>query len=100
MTLELHMHPLSSYCWKVLIALYELGATFEPVIVELGDPAARAAHLKLSPFGKIPALRDTERGAAVFETSIIIDYLDQHAPSRSRLIPVDLDRAREVRLWD
>ena len=22
-TLTLHMHPLASYCWKVLVALYE-----------------------------------------------------------------------------
>ena len=27
MTLVLHSHPLSSYCWKVLIALYESGAS-------------------------------------------------------------------------
>ncbi|UQA60506.1 glutathione S-transferase family protein [Polyangium aurulentum] len=100
MTLELHLHPLSSYCWKVLIALYELGTPFEAVMVNLGDPAARDAHLKLSPFGKIPALRDTARGAEVFETSIIIEYLDRHHPGRARLIPEDVDAALEVRLWD
>jgi glutathione S-transferase len=100
MALELHLHPLSSYCWKVLIALYEQGTPFEPVAVNLGDPAARAAHLQLSPFGKIPALRDTTRGADVFETSIIIEYLDRHYPGAARLIPQDPDQALEVRLWD
>jgi glutathione S-transferase len=100
MALELHLHPLSSYCWKVLIALYELEAPFTPVTVDLGDPEARAAYLQLSPFGKIPALRDTARGAEVFESSIIIDYLDQHYPGRAPLIPDDRDQAREVRLWD
>ena len=100
MALELHLHPLSSYCWKVLIALYELGTPFEPVMVNLGDPGAREAHRKLSPFGKIPALRDTSRAAEVFETSIIIEYLDRFYPGAVRLIPNDADQALEVRLWD
>jgi len=100
MALQLHLHPLSSYCWKVLIALYESGTTFEPVMVNLGDPAAREAHMKLSPFGKIPALRDTARGVDIFETSVMIEYLDRHYPGASRLIPQDPDQALEVRLWD
>jgi glutathione S-transferase len=29
MTLKLHMHPLSSYCHKVLIAFYENDIPFE-----------------------------------------------------------------------
>lgn len=100
MTLELHTHPLSSYCWKVAIALYELGAPFEAVTVDLGDAAARTAYLALSPFGKIPALRDTDRGRDVFETSIEIEYLDRNFPGPARLIPDDPERALEVRLWD
>jgi glutathione S-transferase len=100
MALELHMHPLSSYCWKVLIALYEAGTPFQPVMVDLGDPAVRTAYLQLSPFGKIPALRDPERGVELFETSIMIDYLDQYHPARVPLIPTDRDLAREVRLMD
>jgi glutathione S-transferase len=100
MALELHMHPLSSYCWKVLIALYEQGTPFEPVTVNLGDSAVRTSFLQLSPFGKMPALRDTDRGAQVFETSIIIEYLDQHYPGAARLVPQEPERALEVRLWD
>lgn len=100
MSLELHMHPLSSYCWKVLIALYERGTPFEAVTVNLGDPTERAAHFKLSPFGKIPALRDTARGVDVFETSIIIEYLDRFYPGAAPLIPQDADQALEARLWD
>ena len=100
MTLELHLHPLSSYCWKVVIAAYELGTPFEPVTVDLGDPAARAEYLKLSPFGKIPALRDTARGVELFETSVMIDYLDQYYPGAAPLIPADRDAARAVHLRD
>jgi len=100
MALELHLHPLSSYCWKVLIALYEAGTPFAAMTVNLGDAAERAAHMVLSPFGKIPALRDTGRGVEVFETSIIIEYLERHYPGDARLIPQDADQALETRLWD
>ncbi|MBN9598727.1 MAG: glutathione S-transferase family protein [Afipia sp.] len=100
MPLILHLHPLSSYCHKVLMALYENGTPFEPRMVNLGDPDARAAYLKLSPFGKIPVLQDESRDATVIETSTILDYLQQYYPGPVTLIPHDPDTAREVRLWD
>lgn len=37
MSLKLYYHPLASFCWKALIALYETGAPFEPHLVDLGD---------------------------------------------------------------
>ena len=37
MSLKLYFHPLSSFCQKVLIALYENGTPFEPHILNLGD---------------------------------------------------------------
>ena len=40
MSLKLYFHPLSSFCWKVLIALYENGTPFEPRIVDLANAAA------------------------------------------------------------
>jgi glutathione S-transferase len=98
--LELHMHPLSSYSWKVLIALYEAGTEFAPITQDVHEPAARAEFLKLSPFGKIPALRDTGRNADVFETSVIIEYLDQRYPGPEPLIPRDPEIALEARLLD
>ena len=83
--LKLYLHPLSSFCWKVLIPLYESGIPFEPVMVNLGDPAARAEYLKLSPFGKIPTLVDGER--VVNETSIMIEYLALTYPKAAGLVP-------------
>ena len=100
MTLILHAHPLASYCWKVLIALYEKGTDFEFSMVDLGDPAGRAAFAALWPMAKMPVLEDRERGAIVPETSIIIDYLDAHHPGAIRLVPAEADAARDVRLWD
>ncbi|NVN85189.1 MAG: glutathione S-transferase family protein [Rhodopseudomonas sp.] len=43
MSLRLYYHPLSSFCWKVLIALYENETPFTPVAVNLGNPVERAA---------------------------------------------------------
>jgi glutathione S-transferase len=98
--LILHSHPLASYCHKVLIALYEAGTPFEAKLVDLMDPAAREAFLAISPWGKMPVLEDPAAGRTVFETSIIVEYLDRHHPGRARLLPADPDAALEVRLWD
>jgi glutathione S-transferase len=100
MSLILHAHPLSSYCWKALIALYEKQIDFEFRQVDLGDPESRAALAALWPMAKMPVLEDRARGIAVPETSIIIDYLDAYHPGAIRLIPEAPDAARDVRLWD
>lgn len=100
MSLQLLFHPLSSYCWKALVGLYETGAAFEPRIIDLGDAASRAELLSAWPMGKFPVLRDLARGQVVPESSIIIEYLDQHYPGPAPLIPADLDLARRTRLKD
>jgi len=100
MSLTLYYHPLSSFCMKVLMALYENGTPFTPQIVNLMDET-EAANLKaLWPIGKFPVLRDEARGQTVPETSIIIEYLDRHYPGATRFIPDDADRALQVRLQD
>lgn len=98
MALILHSHPLSSHCWKVLIALYEAGTPFEARMVNLGDPAERAAYATLWPTAKIPLLVDGDR--VVPETSIQIEYLDRRHSGALRLLPDDFDAQLQVRLWD
>jgi glutathione S-transferase len=100
MSLTLYYHPLSSYCWKVLTALYENGTAFTPRLVNLGDAADRAAFLALWPIGKFPVLRDDARGCTVPESTIIIEYLAQHYPGPTRLVPGDPEQARETRARD
>lgn len=97
MSLILHSHPLSAFCWKVLIALYENGAPFEERLVDLGDRQARAAFAALWPTAKIPLLEDD--GRVVPETSIMIEYLDEKHPGAVRLLPADPDARLEARLW-
>jgi glutathione S-transferase len=101
MNLVFHGHPLSSFCWKVLIALYENGTPFEfRQLNNLGDPVERAAYAALWPIAKMPLLVDEGRGEVVPETSIIIEYLDLHHPGPTRFVPEDPDAARETRFWD
>ena len=65
--LTLHFHPLSSFCHKVLIALYENGTPFTPKLVDLGDAEQRDAFRALWPVGKFPVLQDDARGETVPE---------------------------------
>jgi len=98
MSLTLHFHPLSSFCHKALIALYENGTPFTPNIVNLIDEGERAALRKLWPIGKFPVLRDEARGETVPESTVIIEYLDQHYPGETRFIPAGGEQMRETRL--
>jgi len=100
MSLVLHMHPLSSFCHKVLIALYEAETPFEARTVNLGDPEQRARHFEMWPLGKIPVLSDARRNTTVAETSIIIEYLEQFYPGAQPLLPHDAGTLLEARLWD
>ena len=96
--LTLYYHPLASYCWKVLIALYENGTPFEKRVVDLGDAAQRAELSALWPLCKFPVLRDEDR--VVAESSIIVEYLDRHHPGPRLLLPHDVDAVLDIRLWD
>lgn len=100
MSLKLHYHPFSSFCQKVLIALYENGIAFEPHIVDLGDPKSRADFLAIWPIGRFPVLADDANGRIVPESSIIIEYLAQHHSGPVDLVPRDPDLALITRQWD
>ena len=98
MSLAFYAHPFSSYCQKVLIALYENGIPFEWRMLTPDDAATGAEFAALWPIRRFPLLRDGER--TVVESSIIIEYLDRHYPGTAPLIPVDADSALEARAMD
>lgn len=98
MSLALYAHPFSSYCQKVLIALYENGIPFEWRMLTPDDAATDDEFTALWPIRRMPVLRDGER--TLVESSIIIEYLDRHRPGPVRLIPADADAALESRLLD
>lgn len=100
MALTLYTHPLASFCHKVLIGLYENATPFEPRIVDFSDPGSAATHIERWPVGKIPVLHDSNGNRVVAETSIIIEFLQQHYPGPVRLIPDEPAHQLDVRLWD
>ncbi|MBV9889494.1 MAG: glutathione S-transferase family protein [Rhizobacter sp.] len=100
MALTLYYHPLSSFCWKALIALYEAGIAFEARQVNLRDPVERAAFEAVWPLAKFPVLRDDARAKTVPESSIIIEYLVRTQPAAAALMPSDPDLAMRTRLVD
>jgi glutathione S-transferase len=100
MSLILYYHPLSSFCWKTLIALYEYDIPFEPRLIDLGDPASRAELERRWPFNKFPVIEDTEAGRSLPESSIIIEYLGLRHPGKAALVPRDPELALPVRLAD
>jgi len=93
---RLYAHPFSSYCQKVLVALYENGTTFEYRSLE--EPGAMEELATLWPMKRFPVLVDA--GRTVIEATSIIEYLDIHHPGPVRLVPVDADAALEVRMMD
>ena len=100
MSLKLYFHPLSSFCQKALVALYENDTPFEPHIVDLADAKSSAAFKAIWPIGRFPVLRDEANDRTVPESSIIIEYLAQHYPGKTQLVPADAELARRMRLQD
>ena len=100
MSLTLYYHPLASFCWKALVALYENDTPFEPVIVDLAGESSRAEFAAVWPLAKFPVLRDDARDATVAEATIVIEYLDSFHPGRTRFIPSDPNQAWRTRMWD
>lgn len=98
--LVLHGHPLSNFCQKAIVALYEKAAPFRLQFLDLGDEAARSRHYAMWPLGKMPVLEDEESGDIIPEATIIVEYLEARRPGDAQLIPADPDLAWRVRLAD
>lgn len=98
--LTLYMHPLASFCWKVLIGLYESDVPFHAHVVDLSREDDREALRRLWPFAKMPVLRDEARDRTVAESTTILEHLARHHPGRATLVPGDPELAAEVRAVD
>ncbi|NZA26145.1 glutathione S-transferase family protein [Luteimonas sp. SJ-92] len=98
MPLQLYAHPFSSYCQKVLVALYENDTAFELRMLDGPDSPAWRELAAAWPLQRFPMLMD--EGTMVVEASIIIEHLQLRHPGRVRLIPEDPHAALEVRMLD
>ena len=78
--LLLYEHPLSSYAQKVKIALREKGLDFTAETPPaLGSGKAEGQFAAASPRNEVPALIDGD--ARIFDSTIILEYLEDKFPS-------------------
>ena len=98
MSPKLYAHPFSSYCQKVLVALYENETPFQFKMLDGDHPKVFTEFESLWPIKKFPLLVDA--GRVVIEASTIIEYLDLHYPGPGTLLPVDARQAMDVRMMD
>jgi glutathione S-transferase len=98
--LTLYAHPLSSYCWKVLIALYENDTPFSWRQLDFDNEEAGREFAALWPVAKMPILVD--HGRTIVESSVIIEYLGLHHRGATSFVPhhADPDAALRVREMD
>lgn len=95
---SLYAHPFSSYCQKVLIALYENETPFTYRKLGPEDPTAMSELAQLWPLKKFPVLLD--EGQTYVESSVIIEHLSLRYPGALQLLPKDPRDALEVRMMD
>jgi glutathione S-transferase len=85
----------SPYVRKVRVVMVEKKLDYQ---FELEDVWAHDAILTSNPLGKVPCLV-MEGGEAVFDSRVIVEYLDTRSPV-SRLIPEASRERIEVRTWE
>lgn len=100
MSLTLYYHPLSSFCWKALIGLYEREIRFEKRMVDLSNQGEREAFAKVWPIAKFPVLHDDRTQQTWPESSILLEHVDGRVEGGTRLIPSDPEHALTCRLRD
>lgn len=88
---KLFEHPLSPYAQKVKLALYEKGIAFEALTPDIfGDGTPE--FTKSSPRREVPSLIDGD--TTVFDSTIILEYLEDKWPTPPMLPSSPAERAR------
>ena len=91
--ITLYDHPLSPYAQKVKIALREKGLAFETAMPGgLGAGGAAGEFVEASPRAEVPALVDGK--VRVFDSTIILEYLDDAYPDPAMRPTTAAERAR------
>jgi len=86
-------HPLSPYGQKVKIALLEKGIEFAATQPDaIGSGTTGGTFADISPRGKVPVLVDA--GFAVFDSTVILEYIEDCWPEPALLPGNPADRAR------
>ena len=87
----LHAHPVSPFAQKVMIALAEKGVPYETRVPDFVAGDMRA-YAKMNPRLEAPVLEDGE--LAVFDSTIILEYIEDRWPTPALLPSGAAARAR------
>ncbi len=90
--ITLHEHPLSPYAQKVKIALYEKGVAFDSQLPDIVGGSNLEQFSTLNPRLEVPTLIDGE--TAVFDSTVILEYIEDRWPTPALLPKGPTDRAR------
>lgn len=91
--ITLYEHPLSPYAQKVKISAREKGIDLDLKTPDgVGVGTAQGEFVKANPRAEVPALIDD--GFSVFDSTIILEYLEDKVPSPAMLPASPAERAR------
>src|SRR5215207_6967331 len=94
--IKLYDFPMSPRARKVRIALAEKGLPCEKVTVDITKGEQKKPEfLAVNPNGKVPALQDN--GTNLYESSIIMEYLNDKYPNPP-LLPTDPGQRARARV--
>jgi glutathione S-transferase len=94
--IKLYDFPMSPRARKARIALAEKGLQYEKVNVDITKGEQKKPEfLAINPYGKVPALQDN--GTTVYESSIIMEYLNDKYPNPP-LLPTDPGQRARARV--
>ena len=88
--------PASPYARKVRVVMAEKKLDYQYVIEDVWAPVTSIAQS--NPLGKVPCLV-MEGGEAVFDSRVIVEYLDTLSPV-GKLIPAQGRERAEVKTWE
>ena len=85
----------SPFAWKVWLALEHKSLPYELKVLSFDKGETRTpAYLGINPLGKVPTIVD--QGFALWESTVIVEYLDEAYP-QCPLLPKDLRERATVR---
>ncbi|MEQ8665548.1 MAG: glutathione S-transferase N-terminal domain-containing protein [Rhodospirillales bacterium] len=96
--MKLWFSTASPFVRKVRMAAIELGLDDRVELVEFGRPGPASAVAADNPLGKVPTLV-TDDGEAIYDSSVICEYLDGLAGS-GRLLPTDFTERTRVKVLE
>jgi glutathione S-transferase len=94
--IKLYDFPMSPRARKPRIVLAEKGLQYEKVTIDITKgEQQKPQYLAINPYGKVPALQDD--GVTVYESSIIMEYLNDKYPNPP-LLPADPGQRARARV--